>query len=225
MARIHRIYMALIGAVTVIAILNVIIPQNNLKSSQRLNSSNTLIFAKKKKNFTFFTSLSLPLDKGIYFVETSGRNYLYARELCALESAAQNNPSRPIYYILTSLDFSQRGNLRTLQLKYSNIHILQIELTSFFLNTPFQSLWMNNKIQESKYSVSHLSDVMRFLILYTFGGTYLDSDLIVLRPLPTQYNYAGVEHIKDPFYVAVGVLHFYKGHPILRQEQVLCFTS
>ena len=32
---------------------------------------------------------------------------------------------------------------------------------------------------------SHLSDLVRFSLLYLYGGTYLDTDVITLKPLPS----------------------------------------
>ena len=31
---------------------------------------------------------------------------------------------------------------------------------------------------------SHLSDLVRFSLLYLYGGTYLDTDVITIKPLP-----------------------------------------
>lgn len=38
-------------------------------------------------------------------------------------------------------------------------------------------------LEKSKYFTSHLSDVLRFLTLWKFGGIYLDMDMIVLKSL------------------------------------------
>ena len=51
--------------------------------------------------------------------------------------------------------------------------------------TRLEKLITSQKLQSSRYKVSHLSDVLRFSILWRFGGTYLDTDMIVLRPFPS----------------------------------------
>ncbi|XP_040580255.1 lactosylceramide 4-alpha-galactosyltransferase [Lepeophtheirus salmonis] len=172
---------------------------------------------KKENNFPIFSILSPPLNKGIFLLETSGRNYLNPKELCALESAAKNNPNRQIYYLLTNIELKVYPALNSLLDTYFNINVVGIELSSFFLRTPMEYLWFHNKIQNSKHKVSHLSDVLRFLIIATYGGTYLDSDIIVLKEFPTHFNFAGVEHVEKPFVVAVGIFHFSKNHTIINR--------
>ena len=34
------------------------------------------------------------------------------------------------------------------------------------------------------FMFSHLSDLVRFSLLYLYGGTYLDTDVITIKPLP-----------------------------------------
>ena len=76
---------------------------------------------------------------------------------------------------------------------HSNLHILHIDFESFILDSPMESLWRKGQVQDSQYIVSHMSDILRFLILYRFGGTYLDSDQIVLKAFPKQRNFVGLE--------------------------------
>ncbi len=52
----------------------------------------------------------------------------------------------------------------------------------------------------SQFLVSHLSDVVRFLLLQKYGGTYLDLDALILRPLPENVpNFVGRESWTHPF--------------------------
>ncbi len=45
-----------------------------------------------------------------------------------------------------------------------------------------------------RYLVSHASDVLRFLLLWRYGGTYLDMDQIFVKALPTTVrNFVGKE--------------------------------
>ena len=44
--------------------------------------------------------------------------------------------------------------------------------------------WVADKLNASLYKVEHTSDVLRCAILWRFGGTYLDTDMIVLREFP-----------------------------------------
>ena len=85
------------------------------------------------------------------------------------------------------------------------------------LQSKLAPLWQENLIQTSTYLVSHLSDVLRFLILHNFGGTYLDLDALILQKLPeASKNFVGRESWTKP-YLAAGVLRFQKGHPVLEK--------
>ena len=57
-------------------------------------------------------------------------------------------------------------------------------LRSFLTGTPLERLWTEDKIQSSKYVVSHLSDILRYSLLWRFGGTYVDTDVIFIKSLP-----------------------------------------
>ena len=49
-------------------------------------------------------------------------------------------------------------------------------------------MFWNSSWLRGRYRVYHLSDVLRFALLHRFGGTYLDSDCITQRRLPTGKN-------------------------------------
>ena len=57
-----------------------------------------------------------------------------------------------------------------------------------------------------KYYISHLSDVLRFLLLHQFGGTYLDLDALIVNPLPDIPNFIGRESVDHEFYCNVMLL-------------------
>ena len=45
--------------------------------------------------------------------------------------------------------------------------------------------WITKELEKSIHKVAHTSDVLRVAILWKFGGTYLDTDMIVLRSFPS----------------------------------------
>ena len=83
--------------------------------------------------------------------------------------------------------------MENLTLKYPNIIFKHVNVESFLKDSPLEDLWSKGKIQGSKYLVSHLSDVLRFLILWRFGGTYLDLDQIIVKSFPDVPNFLGRE--------------------------------
>lgn len=89
--------------------------------------------------------------------------------------------------------------------QYSNIHFNFINISSYAQDTPLESFIKIGKLDRSKYFNSHLSDVLRYLSLWKFGGTYLDLDVIVLKPLDSiPANYAGSE---SENFVAAGIIN------------------
>lgn len=51
-------------------------------------------------------------------------------------------------------------------------------------------LYEKQVLQTSYWPVPHASDILRYTTLYKFGGTYLDLDVIVLKPFDIK-NFAG----------------------------------
>jgi lactosylceramide 4-alpha-galactosyltransferase len=101
---------------------------------------------------------------------------------------------------MTSPFVDQRiGRLSSLTRNLTNLQVKYLNVDSFVEGTPLERLWKNDVILSSRHLVSHLSDVLRFLILRRFGGTYLDSDVIVLKPLPDFPNFVGRESWTHPF--------------------------
>lgn len=62
------------------------------------------------------------------------------------------------------------------------------------------------QLDDSKFPVSHASDILRYLTLWKYGGIYLDLDVIVLKSLEDlPPNYSGAESADN---VAAGVMSF-----------------
>jgi len=93
---------------------------------------------------------------------------------------------------------------------YGNVNLRSVNLNSFFMDSPLQPLWTAGTIPRSKHLASHLSDLMRYLILHSFGGTWMDSDQIVLKAFPEEDNFLGEER---EGVIAGGVIRLQRGHP------------
>lgn len=68
-------------------------------------------------------------------------------------------------------------------LSYKNVHLYTFDMLEFSLGTPLEEFLKSGKLENSRFVVSHSSDVLRLLVLWRFGGTYLDTDMIVRRRL------------------------------------------
>lgn len=132
---------------------------------------------------------------GIYFVDTtctssfSNKLILTPRQGCAIESAARKNPNSDIYLLLaswTTMDINQQSKesedmvVRKLSI-YPNVLFRYLNLANFFTNTTFED-WFHNKTYNTQpFGVDHMHQLIRWIVLHKFGGTYLDMNLLSVR--------------------------------------------
>lgn len=152
-----------------------------------------------------------------FFLETSCATpastiNLNARQLCAVESAAKNSPNWNVY-VLFAANVGFLNDTSSLEYKmldavlssYANIKFLRLNITHYADGTPLSDWMREGKMFDSDYINSHLSDVLRYLTLYKYGGTYLDLDVVVLKNLDEAgVNYSGAESDED---VAAGFMN------------------
>lgn len=122
----------------------------------------------------------------IFFIETScnhenGIN-LNLRQGCAIESAAYLNPNTKVFVLFVAPSFINNGSEVINRLNiYTNIHLRHINFIKYTHKTPLQDFVASNTIFTSHWPVSHASDLLRFLTLWKFGGTYLDLDVVLMK--------------------------------------------
>ncbi|KAH8413325.1 hypothetical protein KR009_010022 [Drosophila setifemur] len=160
--------------------------------------------------------------RSIFFHETSchqseNRHYklleLTARQACAIESAALHNPNfqvfvlfaGPTYRISTDdRNMSHPQSLVEAILSYRNVHLRRLNLWSYATGTPIEEWLKDGRLFRSSYLFSHISDFLRYLTLYRYGGLYLDMDVVVLRNMEeVPPNYTGAE---SNTHLAAGVM-------------------
>lgn len=95
---------------------------------------------------------------------------------------------------------------------YSNIKIKPIKLSQYFMHTPLERWYFCTDWNFGPYAVSHLSDALRFLTLYKFGGYYFDLDVVMLQPVAELRNFTAAESNET---VAAGALHVDYRHPFI----------
>lgn len=151
--------------------------------------------------------------RNIFFHETScsadGVIKLNARQACAIESAARMNPNWNAFVLFAApVGFRNSTPLPLIDalLAYPNVNLRFVNLSTYAQETPLDVWMQTGEIFRSRYMNSHLSDIMRYLTLFKYGGTYLDLDVVVLKSFDTlEPNYAGAE---SPRWVAAGVMNF-----------------
>ncbi|XP_059620048.1 lactosylceramide 4-alpha-galactosyltransferase-like [Phlebotomus argentipes] len=148
----------------------------------------------------------------IFFHETSCSQdqiiKLNSRQACAIESAAKMNPKWDVFVLFASpVGFLNKTSLPLIDAlkSYDNIHFRNVNLWNYAVGTPIADWIRDGQIFYSSYMNSHVSDFLRYLSLYKWGGTYLDLDVIVKVNFDTvPSNYAGAE---SEDFVAAGIIN------------------
>lgn len=137
-------------------------------------------------------------DSNIFFIEsrcgtkkssqTLGTNSnlnLRPRQCCSVESAATMNPTHNVYILHTcplgkDFDLHLPTHARNL-LGLDNVYVVPLSMEEALDGTPVTSLYRSGKLENSLYPVVHASDILRLAILWRFGGTYCDMDILFIR--------------------------------------------
>jgi lactosylceramide 4-alpha-galactosyltransferase len=189
-----------------------------------------LDFESETNNTAIITNERLPkLNKAlsIFFIETSGRSCLTARQACGIESAARANPKAIItLYMeknpivnLSKIDSDRRKidcSITSALLKqFENVRVVREDLLGYLEGTPFWEFYRTGPFNKSTTPLVHRSDVIRVALLWKNGGVYLDFDCIVMRSLDDLNNTVGTVRDFIPNWVENGVMAFTAGHPFL----------
>ncbi|XP_064488539.1 lactosylceramide 4-alpha-galactosyltransferase-like [Ornithodoros turicata] len=147
----------------------------------------------------------------IFFLETAGSTCINARQSCAIESAALRNPATNIVF-LTAKRMTWRCKLLDVLTQIPNFQQHSAPFEDLFRGTVLESWHENGPWRRSPFRVNHLSDALRLVVLWKFGGAYADLDVVVLEDMSTLKNSVARE-----LFPAVGntVMVFDKGHPFL----------
>ena len=69
-------------------------------------------------------------------------------------------------------------------MKSMNYTSLQVDFKQLIANTPASKLWGTGAVTKIGHYLTNISDLLRIVLLLNFGGVYLDSDVISVRPIP-----------------------------------------
>jgi lactosylceramide 4-alpha-galactosyltransferase len=164
------------------------------------------IYLYKNKKLIFIPSL-IQDSKNIIFLETnSSREKLTFKQSCAIESAAKNNPNYNT--LVFTLDAKVDNRLFE---AYTNIKHIPIDIYDVFRDSPLRH-WWSKGVLSSNYRVAHLSDALRLILLYNYGGFYSDLDTITIRKLYPLSKFAAVGTFEKRIDIGNGFMHFPKKH-------------
>ncbi|KAL2494083.1 Uncharacterized protein Fot_37840 [Forsythia ovata] len=102
------------------------------------------------------------------------------------------------------------------------VAVVMPNLDELLKDTPthiFASVWYEWK--KTKYYPTHYSELVRLAALYKYGGLYLDSDIVVLKPLTSINNTVGMEDEPAGKTLNGAVMAFRKHSPFIME----CLTE
>ncbi|CAA3025227.1 uncharacterized protein At4g19900-like [Olea europaea subsp. europaea] len=102
------------------------------------------------------------------------------------------------------------------------VAVVMPNLDELLKDTPthiFASVW--HEWKKTKYYPTHYSELVRLAALYKYGGIYLDSDIIVLKPLSSLNNTVGLEDELAGRTLNGAVMAFRKHSPFIME----CLTE
>ena len=106
------------------------------------------------------------------------------REACAVASAANTNPDSKVYLLYTCSIIGDLGDSPEYvkqMLSYPNVRIWKLVISDYIKGTPLETWDFMGKVRSSNWPVSHASDILRFITLWKYGGTYLDMDFVIQK--------------------------------------------
>ncbi|XP_059474882.1 lactosylceramide 4-alpha-galactosyltransferase-like [Neocloeon triangulifer] len=154
----------------------------------------------------------------IFFVETSGRAVLSPRQVCTLESFARLNPEFNLLmvFLKPAVRFREQENeaLAAVLPHHTNIHLTTIDAKTAMDTSGFPE--MHHLVSQSGDYLRHLSNCVRLVLIWRFGGAYLDLDVISFKSLspellqnPNLVAPMNSERLNNAF------LQFRQGHPLV----------
>lgn len=113
------------------------------------------------------------------------KNFIFPNYF-SLEAAARLNPDTKVYLLMATnangIKLKQSKWFDVLQ-TYKNIRFRYFNIYEYSKGTILEDLIRKGVWEKSKYKLEHVSDFMRLLTVYKYGGLYLDTDVIMMEPL------------------------------------------
>ena len=183
--------------------------------------SNNLTWLFRSRVKEFFNS---GCETQFFITWISPAGYFGRREFFMLESLFKAHPSACLMILSRSMD-SGRGHriLKPLADRGFKVNVATPDLAFLFKNTPaegwFKEMKSGNKDPGEIPLAQNLSNLIRLAVLYKYGGVYLDTDFIVLKPFTGLKNSIGAQSMdmgtKNWTRLNNAVLIFDMNHPLL----------
>ncbi|XP_003822530.1 alpha-1,4-N-acetylglucosaminyltransferase [Pan paniscus] len=155
--------------------------------------------------------------RGIVFLETSDRMEPPHLVSCSVESAAKIYPEWPVVFFMKGLTDSTPMPSNSTYPAFSflsaidNVFLFPLDMKRLLEDTPLFS-WYNQINASAERNWLHISsDASRLAIIWKYGGIYMDTDVISIRPIPEE-NFLAAQASR---YSSNGIFGFLPHHPFL----------
>lgn len=152
-------------------------------------------------------------DYNIFLSDTACNARPYYRAWCSAESWAGQNPGAEVWYILTSpaADDSD-GLVQELKHHYENLHVVGADLDKMFSQTPLDKFFKSgNWTRNTPWPQSNLSNLLRNIVVWLWGGFYSDADTICIKNITHLHNIIAYQYYSDSF-ANNALMQFEAGH-------------
>ena len=79
--------------------------------------------------------------------------------------------------------------------------------------TPIEHFWYSRRLNRNRHSIHQKSNAIRYALMHKFGGIYLDTDVISLKPWPKDFkNFIVIESTAQ---LSSAIFHMDKHSPFL----------
>ncbi|ELW48590.1 alpha-1,4-N-acetylglucosaminyltransferase [Tupaia chinensis] len=155
--------------------------------------------------------------RSIVFLETSERTDPPPMVSCAVESAAKIYPGQPVAFFMKGLNNSTQlpSNATppalSLLSAIDNVFLFPLDMRTLFEDTPLFSWYTRVNVSAERNWLHVSSDAARLAVIWKYGGIYMDTDVISIRPIPEE-NFLAAQASQ---YSSNGVFGFRARHPFL----------
>jgi len=126
-------------------------------------------------------------SRNIWFIRTSNERTLDLLSTCAVASAAEKNPDSTVW--LLSNHLSCDGLARS----GAPVVLVRFDYARAFAGYPALLRWFEGGAWRGKFESNNLGNSLRLVLLHQYGGLYLDTDILSLRPATDLVNSIGIE--------------------------------
>ncbi|XP_075793407.1 alpha-1,4-N-acetylglucosaminyltransferase-like [Pelodiscus sinensis] len=137
-------------------------------------------------------------NSGIIFVETTDDLRIPPLASCSVESAARAYPDRPVRFFIKGIKNNTWRDLNSTSAAFAllsameNVFLLPLPMETVFQDTPLLPWYHKVNPARERYWLHVSADASRLALVWKYGGIYMDTDVISIRPISLE-NFVAAE--------------------------------